>query len=108
MRLREIQVRVLQPDCERPDPAARAVWEAICGNAAEAKKNAMAALELSNGRDVEYAAGLALALSGDSPRSQPLADDLERRVPEDTFATLLTYRFFARYRHWSAGINRLM
>jgi hypothetical protein len=47
----------------------------------------MAALKLSNGRDVEYAAGLALALAGDSSRSQPLADDLERRFPEDTFAT---------------------
>jgi serine/threonine protein kinase/Tfp pilus assembly protein PilF len=66
--------------------AARGVWEAVCGNAAEAKKNAMAALALSNGRDVEYAAGLALALSGDSSRSQPLADDLEQRFPEDTFA----------------------
>ena len=66
--------------------AARAVWEAVCGNAAEAKRNAIAALALSNGRDVEYAAGLALALSGDSSRSQPLADDLEKRFPEDTFA----------------------
>ena len=66
--------------------AARAVWEAICGNAAEAKKNAAAALALSNGRDVHYAAGLALALSGDSVRSQSLADDLEQRFPEDTFA----------------------
>ena len=66
--------------------AARAVWEAVCGNAAEAKTNATAALALSNGRDVEYAAGLALALSGDSSRSQPLADDLEKRFPEDTFA----------------------
>ena len=46
----------------------------------------MAALALSNGRDVEYAAGLALALSGDSSRSQALADDLEKRFPEDTFA----------------------
>jgi serine/threonine protein kinase/tetratricopeptide (TPR) repeat protein len=66
--------------------AARAVWEAVCGNAAEAKTNATAALGLSNGRDVEYAAGLALALSGDSSQSQPLADDLEKRFPEDTFA----------------------
>jgi eukaryotic-like serine/threonine-protein kinase len=66
--------------------AARAVWEAVCGNAAEAKKNATAALALSSGRDVEYAAGLALALSGDAGRSQPLADDLEKRFPEDTFA----------------------
>jgi tetratricopeptide (TPR) repeat protein len=66
--------------------AARAVWEAVCGNAAEGKRNAAEALALSNGRDVEYAAGLALALSGDSSRSQPLADDLEKRFPEDTFA----------------------
>ena len=66
--------------------AARAVWEAACGNAAEGKRNAMAALALSNARDVEYAAGLALALSGDASRSQPLADDLEQRFPEDTFA----------------------
>ena len=46
---------------------------------------AMAALELSKGRDVEYAAGLALALSGDSSRSEALAGDLEKRFPEDTF-----------------------
>src|SRR6202011_854879 len=65
--------------------AARAVWEAVCGNAAEGKRSAMAALELSKGRDVEYAAGLALALSGDSSQSQPLAHDLEKRFPEDTF-----------------------
>jgi len=66
--------------------AARAVWESACGNAAEAKRTAITALALSNGRDVEYAAGLALALSGDSSRSQPLADDLAQRFPEDTFA----------------------
>jgi tetratricopeptide (TPR) repeat protein len=65
--------------------AARAVFEALLGNAAEGKGNAVAALELSKGRDVQYAAGLALALSGDSSRSQPLADDLEKRFPEDTF-----------------------
>jgi tetratricopeptide (TPR) repeat protein len=65
--------------------AARAVWEAVSGNAAEAKRNAEAALQLSRGRDVEYAAGLALGLSGDSSRSGGLADDLEKRLPDDTF-----------------------
>ena len=45
----------------------------------------MAALELSKGRDVQYAAGLALALSGGSFRSEALAGDLEKRFPEDTF-----------------------
>ena len=45
----------------------------------------MAALELSKGRDVQYAAALALALSGGSSRSEALASDLEKRFPEDTF-----------------------
>jgi tetratricopeptide (TPR) repeat protein len=58
----------------------------VYGNAADAKRNAMAALAVSNGRDVEYAAGLALAFAGDSSQSRPLADDLEERFPEDTFA----------------------
>jgi serine/threonine protein kinase len=66
--------------------AARAVWEAAYGNAGEGKRNAMASLELSKSRDVQYAAAFALALSGDSSRSEPLADDLEKRFPEDTFA----------------------
>jgi tetratricopeptide (TPR) repeat protein len=65
--------------------AARAVWEALCGNSAEARTAAMAALELSTGRDVEYAASLALALPGSSARSAALARDLEKRFPEDTF-----------------------
>ena len=66
--------------------AARAVWEAVCGNAGEGKQNALAALARSNGRDVEYAAALALGLSGGSSRSEALAGDLEKRFPEDTFA----------------------
>ena len=65
--------------------AARAVWEAVCGNVAEANGSATAALKLSNGRDVQYAAGLARALSGRSSRADALASDLERRFPEDTF-----------------------
>ena len=65
--------------------AARAVWEAVSGNAAEGKKSAIAALKVSNGREVEYAAGLALAFAGDTSRSEALAGALEKRFPEDTF-----------------------
>jgi tetratricopeptide (TPR) repeat protein len=65
--------------------AVRGVWEAFCGNAAEGERSAMAALELSKGRDVEYAAGLALAFSGGSSRSEALAGELEKHFPEDTF-----------------------
>lgn len=65
--------------------AARAVWEALYGDAAEARTAATAALDLSRSREVEYAAGLALALPGSSARSEALAGDLEKRFPEDTF-----------------------
>jgi hypothetical protein len=66
--------------------AGRAAWEAACGNAAEGKRNATAALELSRGRDVQYAAGFALGLAGNYSQSEVLAGDLEKRFPEDTFA----------------------
>jgi tetratricopeptide (TPR) repeat protein len=64
--------------------AGTAVWNAFFGNTAEARQSAMEALELSKGRDVKYAAAFALGLSGDASRSQALANDLERRFPEDT------------------------
>jgi serine/threonine protein kinase/tetratricopeptide (TPR) repeat protein len=67
--------------------AVRATWEALCGNAGEGTRNAMAAQERSNGREVEYAAALALGLLGGAPRSEALATDLEQRFPEDTFVT---------------------
>ena len=60
--------------------AARAVWEADCGYTVEGKQISMAALQLSKGRDVQYAAAL-----GDASQSEALADDLEKRFPEDTF-----------------------
>jgi eukaryotic-like serine/threonine-protein kinase len=66
--------------------AARALWEAAYGNAGEARTNALAALEISKGRDVEYMVGLALALSGQSSRSDALASNLEKEFPEDTIA----------------------
>jgi serine/threonine protein kinase/Tfp pilus assembly protein PilF len=66
--------------------AVAAVWEALYGNTVEARRNVMAALALSNGRDVEYASALASAFAGDFSRSEALAGDLENRFPEDTFA----------------------
>jgi eukaryotic-like serine/threonine-protein kinase len=64
--------------------AGTAVWEAFFGNAAAAKRGAIAALALSDDREVEYGAGLALAMSGDSSRSRGLVADLESRFPEDS------------------------
>jgi serine/threonine protein kinase/tetratricopeptide (TPR) repeat protein len=65
--------------------AARAVWEAFCGDPRDAKQDAEAALTLSDGRDVAYAAALGAGLSGEISRSDALASDLEQRFPEDTF-----------------------
>ena len=62
--------------------AGRAVWEAFYGNAAAARQSAGKALALGRGRDVDYAAAFALALSGDLPQSRRLAEDLAREFPE--------------------------
>ena len=64
--------------------AGASLREAFFGNAAEAKKHAAAALAVSRDREMEYGAGVALALSGDRRHAQQLADDLEKRFPEDT------------------------
>ncbi|HYL83443.1 MAG TPA: winged helix-turn-helix domain-containing protein [Candidatus Angelobacter sp.] len=62
------------------------VREALFGNVSTARQRAENALKLSRSRDVQYRAAFALALSGDSSRSQTLADDLSGRFPEDTIA----------------------
>jgi predicted Zn-dependent protease len=62
-----------------------ALWEAMFGNAREARQRAESALALSTGRDVQYLAALALAFAGDMVGAKTLADDLNRQFPEDTF-----------------------
>jgi serine/threonine protein kinase/Flp pilus assembly protein TadD len=64
--------------------AAAALWEALYGNASEARLRASSTLVQSNGRDAQFVAAFALALVGDSGRAQALAEDLQRRFPEDT------------------------
>ena len=64
--------------------AAAALTEALYGNGSEAKQRAANGLAGSNGRDPQYAAALALALAGDAAHAKSLADDLDKRYPEDT------------------------
>jgi tetratricopeptide (TPR) repeat protein len=64
--------------------AEAALREALFGKAAQARERVAAALRLSNGRDAQFGAALALAFAGDTARAQWLADELARRFPEDT------------------------
>jgi len=73
-----------QPERGAMYEAGAAVREAFFGNPSETRQRAKAALELSKSRDPEYGAAFALALIGDLGASQPLANDLEKRFPEDT------------------------
>ena len=64
--------------------AAAALWEALYGNIAKAKERVYGTLALSNGRDAQYVAALALAANGDEGGARALLEDLEKRFPEDT------------------------
>jgi serine/threonine protein kinase len=65
------------------------VRQALFGNAEAAKRHAADALAMSNGRDVQYVAALALAFAGDTNRTQVLLNDFTKRFPEDTLAKFL-------------------
>ena len=80
----DLATQAKQPGRAALFQAAAAQWEAFYGNVPAARQGAAAALELSKDRDLEYGAAFALALSGESSRSQALAADLEKRFPEDT------------------------
>jgi tetratricopeptide (TPR) repeat protein len=64
--------------------AGPAIWEALFGDLASARRDAAAVLGKSQSREVSYGAGFALALAGDGARALALAADLGRRYPENT------------------------
>jgi eukaryotic-like serine/threonine-protein kinase len=70
--------------------AEAATWEGLFGNTLEARQEADAALQISNGDPVEGPAGIALALSGSVPQAQKFADDLAKRFPDDTTVQFLS------------------
>jgi tetratricopeptide (TPR) repeat protein len=83
-RAADLARRRAHPESAALTETGAALREAFFGNAPEARRDAMAALEISKGGDVEYGAALALALSGDSSGAQTLANDLGKRFPENT------------------------
>jgi eukaryotic-like serine/threonine-protein kinase len=66
-----------------------ALHQALFGNSTEARKQAAAALALSNGRDVQFMAAAALAFAGDSAKAESLADDLNKRYPQDSIVNFI-------------------
>ena len=81
--------------------AGTALWEGFFGNAVAARLSAVAALDLSKDRDVEYGTAVALALAQDS-QSQALANSLGTRFPEDTsvrFSYMPTLRALLALNH---------
>jgi len=73
-----------QPERAALFQSEEAIRAAFFEDEQNAVRRAESALALSHGRDVEYGAAFALALSGNLPRARVLADDLEKRFPEDT------------------------
>jgi DNA-binding winged helix-turn-helix (wHTH) protein/tetratricopeptide (TPR) repeat protein len=85
--------------------AQAAVREALVGNPDSAKQQAQAALAASGGKDVEALSAIALGVAGESKQAKRLADDLEKRYPEDTIVqyTYLPTVQAASFLHSSHG-----
>jgi hypothetical protein len=64
--------------------AGLAVRQAFFGERDAARQSAIAALKMSNDRDVLYGVALAFALAGDFSRATGMTNDLEKRLPENT------------------------
>jgi DNA-binding winged helix-turn-helix (wHTH) protein/tetratricopeptide (TPR) repeat protein len=87
---RVLSQRAIDEAFQDSQPERAALWEvgdslreAFFGNKTEARKRVDAALKLPTNSEVEYGTALTLALVGDS-RAGTLADDLEKRFPENT------------------------
>jgi tetratricopeptide (TPR) repeat protein len=61
-----------------------ALREAEFGNVSSARQNAMAAVALVPGRDIQTLVALALARAGDAAQAQKLADTLNKEFPQNT------------------------
>jgi Flp pilus assembly protein TadD len=64
--------------------AESAVREALVGNFPLARQQARSALQLSDGKEVLAISAIALGLAGESQQSAKIANELDRRFPQDT------------------------
>jgi eukaryotic-like serine/threonine-protein kinase len=65
------------------------VQEALVGNTASAKRDAQAALALSNDRDVQAVGAVVIGLVGEAAQATHLADELSKRFPKDTMVQFM-------------------
>jgi tetratricopeptide (TPR) repeat protein len=84
LRAEEIAKQAAHPERAAIFQVGSALWQAFDGDLNAARKDAIAALQLSKDREVLYGAALVLALSGDTVRSRMFGNDLQRRFSEDT------------------------
>ncbi len=84
-RASELAQQAGQPERAALYQSAIATREALFGHKAEAKAAAFAGLKASKSRDVQFGAAFALAFAGDEARALQIAEDLEKRYPDDTF-----------------------
>ena len=85
--------------------AQAALREGFFGNIIEARKSAASALELSRGKDVQYGAAFALALSGDSSGAQTVANELEKSFRKIHPSGRATCRSFVRFSRISSILS---
>jgi len=88
---RAVSRRAMREAEQAGQPERAALWaagaaarEAMLGDRKAAIEFAHDAQQLSHEREVEFGSALALALAGDSSRAQALADEMEKRFPEDS------------------------
>ena len=75
--------------------AASGLWEALFGNADEARRRASLAMKRPAGHDVQYVSALALAYAGDDRQAQALTAGLAQSFPE---ATIVQYNYLPTLR----------
>jgi eukaryotic-like serine/threonine-protein kinase len=63
--------------------------EALFGNSSQAERYADEALKLSNGRDVQFLAGLAFAFAGNAGKAQAIINDYQKRFPADSIVKFI-------------------
>ena len=67
--------------------ADEAALEAKAGSYSQARDQAIKALKIAHGREVEYSAACALARAGELARATSLADEIAKRFPLNSFET---------------------